>query len=112
MNAAARKDPAAFGPGVQLRYQRELEPPDADEGFSASRRSPSRARSEPAEPNRAVFVWYDGVLRTTARVRGARRPPDDVVVRPGRAEMLRRRREERLSAAVAGRTRRSRRVAM
>ena len=30
----AKRDVAAFGPGVQFRYQRELEPPDPSEGFS------------------------------------------------------------------------------
>ena len=34
MRQAAKRDVSAFGPAVQFRYQRELEPPDPSEGFS------------------------------------------------------------------------------
>jgi len=94
LEAASRKDPAAFGPAVQLRHLRQLEPPDPSEGFSRidevafARRPPSLAGA------RGLLFWYDGVLRRTRS--GARRPtsPDDVLVPPGRGEILRRRRDE------------------
>ena len=34
MRELAKRDVHAFGPSVQFRYQRELEPPDASEGFT------------------------------------------------------------------------------
>ena len=34
MREAVKVDVNAFGPGVQFRYQRDLEPPDVSEGFS------------------------------------------------------------------------------
>lgn len=43
--AALRKqDVAAFPPTVQFRYQRELEPPDASEGFSQIEVAPFERR--------------------------------------------------------------------
>ena len=34
IRTASKQDVAVFGPMVQFRYQRELEPPDPSEGFS------------------------------------------------------------------------------
>jgi histidinol phosphatase-like enzyme len=62
MRQAVKQDISAFGPAVQFRYQRDLEPPDAAEGFSRiDTRAFARAR-DPAFVNRAVIVWCDGVL--------------------------------------------------
>jgi len=62
MRLAVKQDISAFGPAVQFRYQRDLEPPDAAEGFSRiDTRAFARAR-DPAFTNRAVIVWCDGVL--------------------------------------------------
>jgi len=62
MRQAVKQDISAFGPAVQFRYQRDLEPPDAAEGFSRiDTRAFARAR-DPAFSNRAVIVWCDGVL--------------------------------------------------
>jgi aryl-alcohol dehydrogenase-like predicted oxidoreductase len=96
LKAAARSNPAGFGPGAQFRYLRELEPPDPGEGFARIEEVAFEPRPAPAGPNRAVLFWYDGVLRTTRS--GDRRPrgPDDVVVPPGRAERLHRCRDEGL----------------
>lgn len=59
LTALRRNDVAAFLPTVQFRYQRELEPPDAVEGFSAIETVPF-VRQVPAGHNRrAVIVWVD-----------------------------------------------------
>jgi aryl-alcohol dehydrogenase-like predicted oxidoreductase/CheY-like chemotaxis protein len=58
-----KRDMAAFGPGVQFRYQRELEPPAPDEGFTAIDIVAFERRRDPSFINRAVIVWCDGVLR-------------------------------------------------
>jgi aryl-alcohol dehydrogenase-like predicted oxidoreductase/histidinol phosphatase-like enzyme len=87
---AKKRDVAAFGPTVQFRYQRELEPPDASEGFSRIDIVPFARRRDPSCAGRAVIVWCDGVL---LRSRSGRRTPasaEDVDVPAGRGEVLRR----------------------
>ena len=74
-----KKDVSAFGPGVQFRYQRELEPPDASEGFSHVDVVPFERRREAGYVNRALIVWCEGILR----------PYDE-----GRASVLRRYRSD------------------
>ena len=90
IRARAKRDVTLFGPGVQFRYQRELEAPDPSEGFSAIDVVPfARTRSGSAT-GRALLLWCDGVLRRSRS--GARTPrsADDVEVLPGRGDVLRR----------------------
>ena len=90
MRDARKHDVSAFPPGVLFRCQRDLEPPDEAEGFTAIERVPFARTIDPSFTNRAVIVWSDGVL---ARSRsGGRTPssPDDVLVDPDRAATLRR----------------------
>jgi histidinol phosphatase-like enzyme/predicted kinase len=85
-----RRDGIAFGPTVQFRYQRELEPPDSAEGFSQVDVIPFERRHDPSFVNRAVIVWCDGVLH---RSRSGRRTPvsaEDVDVFTARGDVLRR----------------------
>jgi aryl-alcohol dehydrogenase-like predicted oxidoreductase len=90
MKTVARKDVAAFPPGVQFRYQRELEPPDPSEGFSSIETVPFERRQDPSFLNRAVIVWCDGVLlRSRAGLRMPRNA-DDVDVPNDRGVVLRR----------------------
>ena len=58
-----KKDINAFGPGVQFRYQRELEPPDASEGFSRVDIVPFERTRDADYVNRALIVWCEGILR-------------------------------------------------
>jgi histidinol phosphatase-like enzyme/predicted kinase len=77
-------------PSAQFRYKRELEPPDASEGFAELEVIPFERRRDPSLVNRAILVWCDGVLW---RSRTGRRTPasaDDVEVVEGRAAILRR----------------------
>jgi aryl-alcohol dehydrogenase-like predicted oxidoreductase/predicted kinase len=64
-----KQDVAAFLPTVQFRYQRELEPPHASEGFSRIEVVPFERRLDASYVNRAVIVWCDG---SADRERGAR----------------------------------------
>jgi histidinol phosphatase-like enzyme len=84
------RDPAAFTPTVQFRYQRELEPPDQSEGFSRIDIVPFERRKDPALINKAVIVWCDDVLLRSKS--GARVPltPDDVDTLEDRAGVLKR----------------------
>jgi aryl-alcohol dehydrogenase-like predicted oxidoreductase/histidinol phosphatase-like enzyme len=89
MRTRAKEDVTAFGPSVQFRYQRDLEPPHAAEGFSRIDVLPFERRRDSAYTKRALILWCEGVLR---RSRGGSRTPasaDDVEVIPGRAETLR-----------------------
>jgi len=56
------KDVSAFGPSVQFRYQRELEPPDPAEGFARIETIHFKRRREASFTNRALIVWCDGIL--------------------------------------------------
>lgn len=90
LKSAGKSDPGAFAPNVLHRHQRELEPPDASEGFERLDSVAFERRPSPQREGRAVLLWYDGVVRGSRC--GARRPasPDDVVLLPGRAETLHR----------------------
>ena len=89
IRTASKQDAAAFGPMVQFRYQRELEPPDPAEGFSGIEVVSFERRPDPSSSNRAVIVWCDGVL---LRSRSGQRTPsstEDVDVVGERGEVLR-----------------------
>jgi predicted kinase len=90
LKTAARKDVAAFPPGVQFRYQRELEPPDESEGFSSIETIPFDRKQDPWFVNRAVIVWCDSaLLRSRAGLRMPRNA-DDVDAVIDRGAVLRR----------------------
>jgi aryl-alcohol dehydrogenase-like predicted oxidoreductase/histidinol phosphatase-like enzyme len=94
LRKASRRDPDVIGPTVQFRHQRELEPPDVSEGFTAVELMPFERTRDASFQNRAVLVWCDGVLRLS---RSGRRTPasaDDVDVIAGRGEVLRQYRDE------------------
>jgi aryl-alcohol dehydrogenase-like predicted oxidoreductase len=63
IRAAARRDTAAFGPAVQYRYHRELEPPRPDEGFDSIEVVDFRRTARADYINKAVLIWCDGVLQ-------------------------------------------------
>ncbi|HEY8231541.1 MAG TPA: aldo/keto reductase [Vicinamibacteria bacterium] len=90
MRQASRFDPGTFGPSVLFRYQRDLEPPDAGEGFSKIEVVPFRRSRDESFTRRAVVVWLDDVVWRSRS--GSRTPlaPDDVELIAGRAEVLRR----------------------
>ncbi len=97
--ALQKADVAAFAPAVQFRYQRELEPPDASEGFARIDVQPFQRRTDPAHVQRAVIVWCDDVLFRSRS--GARTPstPEDMVVDENRAAPLRRYLRRRVAGA-------------
>ena len=94
LKGLAKKDPAAFPPAAQFRYQRELEPPDVAEGFSAVDVVPFERRIDPSRVNRAVIVWCDGLLLRSKSGRRVPLTPDEVEVFASRAATLRRYRDE------------------
>ena len=85
---ASKRDVSVFGPSVQFRYQREIEPPDPSEGLSSIERVAFVRRADASLVNRALIAWCDGVLRRSRS--GARTPtsPDDVELLPRVREVL------------------------
>jgi histidinol phosphatase-like enzyme len=94
MRSAAKDNVAAFGPNVQFRYQRELEPPDPSEGFTQIEPVTVDRVRDASLTNRALILWCDGVLIRSRSGRRAPSSPDDVEVVEGRAEVLRRYRDD------------------
>jgi histidinol phosphatase-like enzyme/predicted kinase len=90
MRTAAKRDPGVFGPAVQFRHERTLEPPDENEGFSRVDRRRFERRRDPSFDERALIVWCDNVLHRSRSGRRAPVNPDDVEVIAGRGPVLRR----------------------
>ena len=76
-------DAAPFGPTVQFRYQRELEPPDPSEKFSRIDVVPFERRYAPSFLHRALIVWCDGVLVAADPARARRCRPTTSRCLPG-----------------------------
>ncbi|MGH7694669.1 MAG: aldo/keto reductase [Gemmatimonadaceae bacterium] len=58
----SKEDPRFFGPDAQFRYERTMEPPDADEGFESVERREFVRRPYQTSGQRAVVMEYDDVL--------------------------------------------------
>jgi aryl-alcohol dehydrogenase-like predicted oxidoreductase len=54
-----KEDPRYFGPDAQFRYERTVEAPVADEGYTALEQRPFVRRATPNVANRAVILDYD-----------------------------------------------------
>lgn len=89
MAALGRSDPGSFPPRVQWGYRRDLEPPDASEGFAAIEVRPFVRAPDPARTRRALLVEIDGVLWRSRS--GARAPAsiEDAEIAATRADALR-----------------------
>jgi aryl-alcohol dehydrogenase-like predicted oxidoreductase/histidinol phosphatase-like enzyme len=90
MHAAVKTDVSAFGPAVQFRYQRDLEPPDPSEGFAAIEARTFARVPDFTHAGRALLIWCDEVLM---RSRSGRRTPvsaDDLEIVPGTPGVLQR----------------------
>jgi histidinol phosphatase-like enzyme len=90
LRQTSRQDVAAFGPAVQFRYQRELEPPGPAEGFSKVDVVPFERRVDPSLVNRGLIVWIEGILCRSRSGRRAPSTPADVDALAGRGPVLRR----------------------
>jgi aryl-alcohol dehydrogenase-like predicted oxidoreductase/predicted kinase/histidinol phosphatase-like enzyme len=94
LSSLRRKDVAAFLPTVQFRYQRELEPPDASEGFSTIDVTPFVRQPIAGHENRAIIVWCDDVLLRSKAGHRTPADPDDVEIDEALAATLGRYRDE------------------
>jgi len=66
LREAAKTNVNAIGPGVQFRYQRDLEPPTEAEGFSRIDTVAFARTVDSAFTNRAVIVWCDEAIESRA----------------------------------------------
>jgi len=89
LGRAARDDPGTLSPGALFRHRRQLEPPEASEGFVRIDAVGFQRRPRPGFDTRALIFWYDGVVRTSRSAARTPTSPDDVEVLPGRPEALR-----------------------
>jgi aryl-alcohol dehydrogenase-like predicted oxidoreductase/histidinol phosphatase-like enzyme len=89
IRVTSRRNVSVFGPNVQFRYQRDLEPPSTDEGFSRIDVAPFDRIRDPAFTNRALIVWCDGVLIRSKAGHRSPMSPEDVEVRDACAETIR-----------------------
>jgi aryl-alcohol dehydrogenase-like predicted oxidoreductase len=87
-------DSEAFRPNVQFRYQRELEPPDAVEGFTRIDVVPFERRHDPSFTNRALIVWGDDILWRSRSGQRTLTSADDLEALADRGLLLRRYRDE------------------
>jgi aryl-alcohol dehydrogenase-like predicted oxidoreductase/histidinol phosphatase-like enzyme len=94
IRGTSRKDVSMFGPNVQFRYQRDLEPPGTDEGFAQIHVVTFDRLRDPEFSSRAVIASCDGVLLRSKA--GHRSPvsPDDVDIHEACVETLRRYQDE------------------
>jgi len=90
MREAVKHDVSAFGPAVQFRYQRELEPPQIAEGFSRIDTAVFERRRDSTCTGRAVLLWCDGVLIRSRTDQRAACSTDDLALVAGRAATLQR----------------------
>lgn len=90
LRAASRDDPNTFGPAVVFAHRKRFVAPSVAEGFAAVERVRfARAPQDASYVNAALLLDFDGTLRRTRSGEKYPRTPDDVVVLPGRAELLR-----------------------
>lgn len=84
----AKTDPNLPPPIAMQRWQDSFEPPEADEGFSAVEELPFERRPQPAWRGKGLLLDVDGTLRTTHSGEIYPRTAEDVVLLPGRREVL------------------------
>ncbi len=85
-----KADPRYFGPDAQFRYDRSVEPPDEDEGFSSVESREFVRRTDLNAAVRAVFIEYDDVLVRNAIGDGPALRAADVGLTDGTREALQR----------------------
>src|SRR5262249_55465400 len=94
MRRAAREDPGVVAPSVLFRHRRELEPPEAGEGFARVGFVPFRPEPRAGFEGRGLLLWYDGIVWSSRS--GARTPisPDDMEISVAWRDVVRRHLDE------------------
>ena len=87
MRALGRHDPRFLGPDAQFRYERSVEPPVPDEGFTVIEERTFTRQGSPDPQGRAVFLDYDDLV-VPVEDRGRASHAEDVRLAEGRPEVL------------------------
>lgn len=86
---AATKSPNMFPVLVQYRYRKQFVMPTVEEGFDTVKTIPFVKEPLPKDyVNKAIILDYDGTIRTTKTGNKAPNTVDDIVILPGRYEVL------------------------
>ncbi|MGQ0650065.1 MAG: aldo/keto reductase [Gemmatimonadaceae bacterium] len=88
-----KDDPRYFGPDAQFRYERVMEAPVPEEGFTAVEVRAFTRRRVPDARARALSLEFDDVLVTNAGGSGPVLQADDLAIVPHRREVLARYRD-------------------
>jgi aryl-alcohol dehydrogenase-like predicted oxidoreductase/histidinol phosphatase-like enzyme len=94
LRALGRSDHRYFGPDAQFRYERQVEPPVLEEGFTAIEDRPFVRRARAGFDQKAIVLEYDDVLCTSASGAPVALDPDDVVLPPSARELVERHRRD------------------
>jgi histidinol phosphatase-like enzyme len=89
----AKRDPRYLGPDAQFRYERSVEAPVIEEGFTAVEERPFVRQAPTGATARAIFLDYDDLVLHGADGSPVR-APDDVRLADGRKETLSRYHED------------------
>jgi aryl-alcohol dehydrogenase-like predicted oxidoreductase/histidinol phosphatase-like enzyme len=88
LRAKGPDDHRFFGPDAQFRYERQLEPPVPDEGFTSIEQRVFVRRADSSATERAVLLEYDDVLAESASGATTVLDAEDIVVSDSRRETL------------------------
>lgn len=88
MRAIVKRDPNMFPPNAQYKYRRRFEAPTVGEGFSRVTALPFERRANAENTGKALFLDFDGTLRTTLSGAPAPNEPSDVALLPNRRPVL------------------------
>ncbi len=94
LRGQGKTDPRLFGPDAQFRYERQVEAPDSEEGFSVIEDRPFVRRPAAQFDQKAVIVALDDVLCTSRSGAGVALEPADVALRPGAQDVINRYRDD------------------
>jgi len=86
--ALGKSDHRFFGPDAQFRYERQVEPPVLEEGFTEIEDRPFVRRPIAGFDQKAIVVEYDGVLCISASGAPVALEPGDVALLPTARELM------------------------
>ena len=84
----ATKDPNIFPPAALFHYRKQFKAPSTTEGFDSVKEVPFVRTWGPEYKNKALIVDYDGTLRESTGPQKYPSKPDEILMLPGRTEVL------------------------